>query len=119
MQIPKSQSDLSLPLGVRNVVYSYLTILELLDTISFLSVKDRESIVKFNDKPLNLSIVMCNIYPVKLKNMKHAVKLSSFIEIVISKQLTEMNKICMQVILSKAVKYKKRLGIKLEGQFKL
>ena len=85
MQKTSSQKENSLPLGVRNVAYSYLTILELLDTISFLSTKDRESIVKYNEYPLNLSIVMCNIYPVKLRNMKHAVKLSSFIEIVISK----------------------------------
>ena len=36
---------LTIPIGVRNIAYSYLPILELLDIISFLSAKDRQSLL--------------------------------------------------------------------------
>lgn len=78
--------SVSIPIGVRNITYSFLPILELLDTISFLSTKDRQSLLQFNcDQPKNLTIVMSAIYPIKLKNIKYAVKMASSIQLLLSK----------------------------------
>ena len=62
---------------------------------------------------------MSAIYPIKLMNIKYAIKMSSTVEIILSKQMNDMSKVCMQIILAKAAKYNKNIKFKLDGQFKL
>ncbi len=51
--------------------------------------------------------------------MKFAIKMCDSIELLISKQVTDTMKLCMQMILAKAKKYGKAIKLRLDGQFKL
>ena len=104
-----------LPLGVRMIVYSYLLFTELSKVTCRLSVKERQLLpnTELLDQQRPLVINFQKLTKMNYNQMKYLIKLCTSVELKM-RRINELQKICMNCILGKALKKNKSVKITIE-----